>query len=104
MTGWYIIQSRLSFVNLLFLCGCQVAHTCHILSRREQSRALLHAGLLVVAVSTAAAAGQLHGRDDKAVEFIHVDDRHCRLGGGLTTQHLDLGGGQAWQASVRLFI
>lgn len=51
------------------------------------SEALLFAGLLCVAVGTAAAACQLHGRNDERVELIHVDDGHHPVGGGLTTCH-----------------
>lgn len=51
---------------------------------------LLFAGLLDVAMCTAAAASQLHRGNDNSAELIHVDDRHHFLGGGLTTWHLDL--------------
>lgn len=51
---------------------------------------LLFAGLLDVAVSTVAAAGQLDGGNDDGAELIHVDEGHHFLGGGLTTRHLDL--------------
>lgn len=48
------------------------------------------AGLQDAVRCTSAAAGQLHGGNDHGVEFIHVDDGHRHLGGGLTTRHLGL--------------
>lgn len=53
-------------------------------------KTLLLGGLLEVAMSTAAAAGLLHGGNDEGAEFIHVDDRHHFLGDGMTTWHLAL--------------
>lgn len=99
---WQVYNFNVGY-NLMFLCGRQVAHTCHMLNRINET--LLFVRLLDVAVSTAAAAGQLHGRNDEGVEFVHVDDRHHLLGGGLTTWHLDLEKdkerrSQARQASV----
>lgn len=73
---------------LMFLCMHQMAHRSHILRTMKQT--LLFTGLLEVAMSTAAAVGQLHGRNGDGSGFIHVDDRHHFLGGGLTTWHLDM--------------
>lgn len=51
---------------------------------------LLLAGQLDVGMSTAAAAGKLHGGNDDGAELIHVDDRHCNAGDGIATWHWDL--------------
>ena len=45
--------------------------------------------LLGAGVHTAAAAGQLHGGNDDGAVFIHVEDLHQFLGGGLTARHLE---------------
>lgn len=79
-----------------------LAHRCHILKIMNR---LLCAGLLDVARSTAAAPGQLHGRNDEGAELVHIDDGHHFLGGGLTTWHLDLEKdkdrhGQAWEHNL----
>lgn len=43
--------------------------------------------LTAAAVGAAAAAGQLHRRNDNRVELVHVDDRQRGAGGGLATRH-----------------
>lgn len=84
---------HLLFLYLMFV------HRCHILRAMKQT--LLFAGLLDVAMSTAAAVDELHRGNDDGAELIHVDDRYHFLGGRLTTWHLDLEEGkerrsQAW--------
>lgn len=56
---------------------------------RTIKQTLLGVGLLEVSRPRAAAAGQLHGGNDDGAVFIHVEDMHQFLGGGLTTWHLE---------------
>lgn len=46
-----------------------------------------------VGVSMATAVGQIHRRNGEGAGFVHVDDTHHLLGGGLTAGHLPLGVG-----------
>lgn len=78
MTGLYIMHIMFFFVCV---CATQMSHT-----NKKTNFTLCR--LLDGAVSTATVVGQVHGGNGDDAEFIHVDDRHHFLGGGLTTCHL----------------